>query len=45
VRLLLAKAVDVDSKDEDYGRTPLSWAAANGHETVVQLLELASKSQ
>jgi ankyrin repeat protein len=29
--------VDVDSKDEK-GRTPLLWAAANGHETVVKLL-------
>ena len=45
VRLLLEKAVDVDSKDKDYGRTPLSWAAEDGHEAVVQLLELASKSQ
>jgi ankyrin repeat protein len=29
--------VDVDSKDED-GRTPLSWAARNGHEAVVKML-------
>jgi ankyrin repeat protein len=29
--------VDVDSKDED-GRTPLSWAARNGHEAVVKIL-------
>ncbi|KAH0538139.1 hypothetical protein FGG08_005247 [Glutinoglossum americanum] len=28
---------DVDSKDE-YGWTPLSWAAKNGHEAVVKLL-------
>jgi ankyrin repeat protein len=35
--LLLEKAVDVDSKDND-GRTPLWWAAENGHEAVVMLL-------
>jgi ankyrin repeat domain-containing protein 50 len=29
--------VDVDSKDK-YCRTPLSWAAGNGHEAVVKLL-------
>ena len=29
--------VDMDSKDSD-GRTPLSWAAAKGHEAVVKLL-------
>jgi ankyrin repeat protein len=39
VKALLATGkVDVDSKDE-YGRTPLSWAAVNGHEAVVELLE------
>jgi Ankyrin repeats (3 copies)/NACHT domain len=37
VRLLLGKAVDVDSKDFG-GQTPLSWAAENGHEAVVRLL-------
>jgi len=31
--------VDMDSKDDD-GRKPLSWAAGNGHEAVVELLEL-----
>jgi len=31
--------IDLDSKDT-YGRTPLSWAAANGHEAVVKLLLL-----
>jgi ankyrin repeat protein len=46
VKLLLEKAVDVDSKDS-YGRTPLSWAAQNGHEGVVKLLleKGAEKSQ
>ena len=39
VKLLLAKdGVDPDSKDSDYGRTPLSWAAGSGHEAVVRLL-------
>ena len=42
VKLLLETGrVDVDSKDystNGYGRTPLSWAAENGHEAVVKLL-------
>ena len=29
--------VELDSKD-NYGQTPLSWAAENGHEAVVKLL-------
>jgi ankyrin repeat protein len=29
--------VNVDSKD-NFGQTPLSWAARNGHETIVKLL-------
>jgi hypothetical protein len=38
LRLLLVNPkVDRDTKDS-YGRTPLSWAAAKGHETVVKLL-------
>jgi hypothetical protein len=37
VKLLLDKQADVDSKDGD-GRTPLWWAAENGHEAVVKLL-------
>ncbi|OAR01719.1 hypothetical protein LLEC1_03252 [Akanthomyces lecanii] len=38
VRLLLAKeTIVVDVQDRD-GRTALSWAAANGHETIVKLL-------
>jgi ankyrin repeat protein len=35
---------EVDSKDNIYGGTPLSWAARNGHEAVVKLL-LASKAE
>jgi ankyrin repeat protein len=39
VKLLLAQdGVDPDSKDTS-GRTPLSWAAENGHEAVVKLLQ------
>jgi ankyrin repeat protein len=39
VKLLLETGkVDVESKDKIYGRTPLSWAAERGHETVVELL-------
>src|SRR2546421_8231422 len=36
----LFRSVDVeaDSKDNWSGRTPLSWAAASGHEAVVKLL-------
>ncbi|KAL6236307.1 hypothetical protein BDW75DRAFT_229631 [Aspergillus navahoensis] len=42
--LLETGKVDVESKDSEYeskstsGRTPLSWAAGNGHERVVKLL-------
>jgi hypothetical protein len=36
--LLASEGVDVDSKDDKYGQTPLSWAAENGHEAVVKLL-------
>jgi ankyrin repeat protein len=39
VKLLLATdPVDPDSKDSQYGRTPLSWAAKNGQEAVVKQL-------
>lgn len=39
VRMLLSKAaVDVNSRDSEYGQTPLSWAAENGHREVVELL-------
>ncbi|KAH8767818.1 hypothetical protein BGZ57DRAFT_797785, partial [Hyaloscypha finlandica] len=37
VEALLHKGVETDSKD-NYGQTPLSWAAQNGHEAVVKLL-------
>jgi ankyrin repeat protein len=48
VKLLLEKGAELESKDTTYGRTPLSWAAENGHEAVVKLLlekgaELESK--
>ncbi|KAK2035832.1 hypothetical protein LZ31DRAFT_431061, partial [Colletotrichum somersetense] len=29
---------DIDCKDTEYGRTGLSWAAENGHESVVKML-------
>ena len=40
MELLLEKAVDLDSRDKDiyYGRTPLLWAARNGHEAIIKLL-------
>ena len=39
VKLLLETGkVDLDSKDSWHGRTLLSWATENGHETVVKLL-------
>ncbi|CZR66737.1 related to ankyrin [Phialocephala subalpina] len=37
VKLLLEKSAKLETKD-NYGRTPLSWAAGNGHEAVVELL-------
>jgi ankyrin repeat protein len=37
VELLLEKGADVESKDI-FGKTPLSWAAWNGHEEAVKLL-------
>jgi ankyrin repeat protein len=38
VELLLKSGADVDSKDTRFGRTPLSWAAETGLETIVYLL-------
>ena len=44
VKLLIETGkVDVDSKDNYHGRTPLSWAAENGHEAVVKLLKEAQQ--
>ncbi|CEL11625.1 hypothetical protein ASPCAL14725 [Aspergillus calidoustus] len=37
-KVLLRQGADVDSKDTEYGRTPLSWAAERGHEEIVKLL-------
>ena len=46
VKLLLDKeGVDPDSKDSTYDRTPLSWAAENGHEAVVKLLQKGQHCQ
>jgi ankyrin repeat protein len=39
VKLLLETGkVEVDSQDKTGGRTPLLWAAINGHVAVVKLL-------
>jgi ankyrin repeat protein len=38
VKLLLEKGADLDFKDTEYGRTPLSYTAENGDEAVVKLL-------
>jgi ankyrin repeat protein len=38
VKLLLDRSADIESRDDIYGRTPLSWAVRNGHEAVVKLL-------
>ncbi|KAH9209727.1 hypothetical protein DL95DRAFT_394123, partial [Leptodontidium sp. 2 PMI_412] len=37
VTLLFEKGAELETKD-NYGRTPLSWAAINGHAAVVALL-------
>ena len=37
-QLLDKDGVDPDSKDTEYGRTPLLWAARNRHEAVLKLL-------
>lgn len=38
VELCLGAGADVNLKDTQMGRTPLPWAAGNGHEKLVQLL-------
>ena len=38
MKLLLEKGAELETKDNRYGRTPLSWAAEKGHEAVVKLL-------
>jgi ankyrin repeat protein len=38
VRQLLATDVDLNSRDDTYGRSALSWAAGNGFDDVVKLL-------
>jgi ankyrin repeat protein len=44
VKLLLETGkVDVDSKDDYYGQTPLQRAAERGHRAVVKLLQLSTK--
>jgi hypothetical protein len=50
VRLLLKNSAEMESKDDNFGQTPLSWVARNGHEAVVKLLlekdaELESKNK
>jgi len=38
VKLPVEMGAAVDSVDNRYSRTPLLWAAENGHESVVKLL-------
>jgi ankyrin repeat protein len=38
VKLLLEKGAELEAKESEYSRTPLSWAAENGHEAVAKLL-------
>ena len=35
---MAVKFVNPDRAESEYGRTPLSWAAVNGHERVVRML-------
>ena len=38
MKLLLDVKANFEAEDKEYGRTPLSWAAENGHTEVVKLL-------
>jgi ankyrin repeat protein len=38
VKLLLGKGAELENKDTEYGRTPLSWAAGESYRAVVSLL-------
>ncbi len=38
MKLLLEKGTKLETKDERYGQTPLSWAAEYGYKAVVKLL-------
>lgn len=38
VKLLLEKGIELETKDEIYGQTPLLWAIKEGHEAIVKLL-------
>jgi ankyrin repeat protein len=38
VKLLLEKGAELETKDNKYGQTPLSYATRWGHEAVVKLL-------
>ncbi|OGM48777.1 hypothetical protein ABOM_003000 [Aspergillus bombycis] len=43
ILLLNGGGVDMNVKDPEYGRTPLSWTAGHGHDTIVKLLLDAGK--
>jgi len=44
LRVLLLSKPNLNSKDREYGQTPLSYAAENGHEEVVKLLLTTDKA-